>query len=92
MRNYTVLYSDKTFRMKAEATSEHTTTLHLNDGTHDFGSVQIIFSHPPEKSERYKKSLTAATEAFNAAWKYFQESAQYIEEEQVSPVVEIRIV
>jgi len=92
MRNYTVLYSDKTFRLRAESTSEHTTTLHLNDGTHDFGSVQIIFSHPPEKSERYKKSLTAAVEAFNTTWKYFLESAQYIEEEEVSPVVEIRIV
>ena len=92
MRNYTILYSDKTFRMKAEPTNEYATTLHITDGSHDFGSVQIIFNHRPEDCERHRKSLNAAVSAFNSTWKYFQESAQYIEEEEVSPVVEVRIV
>jgi hypothetical protein len=91
MKHYTVLYSDPSFRLKVGLDGKNSTTLCLGDEAKDMGTVQVIFHHSTEEGNKHRLALQAAVDAFNAAWQFFQTSAQHINEDMESPITELRI-
>ena len=91
MRNYSVLYSDSTFRLKIDSLGHDLSTLNLVDDSVDKGTVQIVFHHPKDDNGRMRLALKAAADAFNASWSYYNSPLSKVDEEEKTIVHEIRI-
>lgn len=92
MRNYNVLYSDKTFRLEFDPTNAHSTTLQMRDDGVDHGTIQIVFHHTPEDGDRTRLALKSAVDSFNSAWNYYnREQTKVIRIDDETPAVELRI-
>lgn len=91
MRNYNVLYSDKTFRLEFDPTNAHSTTLQMRDDGSDHGTIQIVFIHSPEEGDRTRQALKAAVDAFNASWNYYNRPVTRVIIGDETPLTELRI-
>lgn len=91
MRNYSVLYSDDTFRLKVDSLGRDISTLNLVDESVDKGTIQIVFHHHNNDDGRMRLALKAAADAFNASWSYYNSPLSKVDEEEKTIIHEIRI-
>lgn len=91
MRNYSVLYSDNTFRLKVDSLGRDISTLNLIDESVDKGTVQIVFHHSNDDGDRIRLALKAAADAFNASWTYYNSPLSKVDDEEKTIIHEIRI-
>jgi hypothetical protein len=92
MRNYNVLYSDKSFRLETSLDNDHCTTLRLTDSSEEHGAVQILFHHMPEDADRMHIAMKSAADAFNSTWKYFHNETTRISADDEAPITEIKVI